>query len=133
MVKIENTNKFQVGDKVWWFDAWGNMRWGIIYNIVDGKRGDTLIGKMACIHEEGKTGIHTGACLSDCWPSEEACLEAEERRVKEQIREYKESITNVKDLVRFLFEHQVTGEDMNYDAKAAASQRAKELLGLEIG
>ena len=36
MVKIENSNKYKIGDKVWWFDPWGTLRWGVIYDIVNG-------------------------------------------------------------------------------------------------
>lgn len=74
-VKIENNNKYDVGDAVWWFDSWGNLRCGIIYRIQD---------DVAGIHEEGKTAIQTGAKLSKCWPSKDACVEAEVRRVKAQ-------------------------------------------------
>lgn len=122
MIEVRNERQFKAGDKVWWFDAWGNLRWGIIYGIEDGH---------ALIREEGK-GAKTGAKLGDCWESKEACRRAEARRAKLQTKEYEESITDVESLVRFLFEHDVRSEDRDYDAEAAAKKRARELLGIEI-
>lgn len=125
--------QFSVGDKVWWFDSWGNLRWGVIYEIKDEqvrRRRETC--RVALIYEEGKKGCHFGAKLSECWPTKEECLEAERRRSIAQKAEYKESIKDVKDLVQFLFEYDVNGEDHDYDAESAAKERAKELLGLEF-
>ena len=42
MVKIENKNSFKIGDKVWWFDSWGTLRWGIIYIQDTGRQGCNL-------------------------------------------------------------------------------------------
>lgn len=123
MVKIENKNSFKIGDKVWWFDSWGTLRWGIIYKIQD---------NMAAIYENGRKGANTGSRLDNCWPSKDGCLEAERQRAELQVAEYKESIRDVKDLVKFLFEHDVNGEDRDYDARRAAKERAKELLGFDI-
>lgn len=123
MVKIENKNKYEIGDKVWWFDSWGNLRWGVIYNFVKGH---------AAIYENGRQGSHTGAMVEDCWPSKDECLRAEAQRSELQVAEYKESIISVEDLVKFLFEQDVNGEDYDYDARRAAAERAKELLGLDI-
>ena len=123
MVKIENSNKYKIGDKVWWFDPWGTLRWGIIYDIVS---------DHAAIYENGRKGSHCGAALEKCWPSEDECRKAEAQRSELQTAEYRESITSVEDLVKFLFEHDVNGEDHDYDARRAAEERAKELLGLDI-
>lgn len=57
---------------------------------------------------------------------------AEERRAAAQKTEYIESIKDVNDLVQFLFDHDVSGEDHDYEAEAAARERAKDLLGLVI-
>ena len=123
MANIENNNQYKVGDKVWWFDSWDNLRWGIIYEIVN---------NHALIHENGKTGIQTGAALVKCWPTKEECLEAERRKDAAQKAEYIEGIKDVKDLVQFLFDHDTTGEFRDYAAIDAAKERAKDLLGFEI-
>ncbi len=123
MAKIENKNVYVIGDKVWWLDAWNNLRWGIIYDFKEG---------YAAIHEDGKKGIQTGAKLEDCWPTREACIHAEAERSKLQTEEYKESIKSVEDLVKFLWENDVNSEYRDYDAAKAARIRAKELLNIEL-
>lgn len=123
MIKIKNPNEYKVTDTVWWFDAYGTLRKGVIYEI-----GDTHV----LIYENGKKGVKTGAKLSDCWPTKDACLAAENQRSALQRTAYKESIRTVSDLVAFLFKHDVHSEFRDYDAAAAAKERAKELLNLAI-
>ena len=130
MATIENNNTYNVGDKVWWFDAYGTMRNGNIYEIRP-EEGHNKV-PVALIYENGKPGLQTGAMLEDCWPSEQACIEAEQMRAEAQKAEYKESIKDVNDLVKFMFEHDVVSEYKDYDALAAAKERANELLGLDI-
>lgn len=123
MVKVENNNRYNVGDKVWWFDAWDTLRWGMIYEFK---------GDMAGIHEEGKAGIQTGAHLADCWPTKEECLDAANRRAELQKDEYRKEIKDVGGLVKFLFGHDTTSEFRDYEAVAVAKEKAAELLGLEL-
>lgn len=122
-IKNENYNEFKIGDKVWWYDSWGIIQNGKISEFK---------GEYAGIKMGVHGGISTGAKLSECWPTKEACQNAEERRATAQKTEYIESIKDVNDLVQFLFDHDVSGEDHNYEAEAAARERAKDLLGLVI-
>lgn len=118
MIKIVNKNEFKVGDKVWYFDAWGNLQNGVIYEIVDD-------------HAKTKEGLHggvlAGAKLDKCWPSKEDCLYAENCRAVVQKAEYKESIKSVEDLVRFLYQNDVNSEYRDEEARKAAKERAEEL------
>lgn len=41
-------------------------------------------------------------------------------------------IKTVEDLVQFMYVHQTSGEDPDYEAKAAVVIKAKELLGLDL-
>lgn len=125
-VKVVNRDakNFKIGDTVHWMDSWGNYQFGTISGFVEGKDAVSIYG-------EGKKGISTGALLEKCWETKEALFRAEARRAKEQTRVYAESITTVKELVQFLFDHQVNGEYKDYDAEAAARKRAKE-FGLNI-
>ena len=52
--------------------------------------------------------------------------------VHAQKAEYIESIKDVNDLVQFLFDHDVSGEDHDCEAEEAARERAKDLLELVI-
>lgn len=111
MIKIANTNQYQVNDEVWWFDAWGKLQHGRI---------EEIHGSKAQIAHGRTGGAKTGADLSKCWSSRVACLEAEKQRTKRQVAEYKNEIKDAADLVRFLL-----------DTKQAARERAKE-LGINI-
>lgn len=120
MVVIENKNTYKIGDNVWWFDAYRNLQNGIIYDYYP-------TDNFAAIKQGINGGIHTGAKISDCWPTKDECLKAENRRAKAQKQEYKDSINTVEDLIRFLYTHDVQSEYRDYDAKAAVEERAAEL------
>ena len=49
-----------------------------------------------------------------------------------QTEAYRTSIKDVRDLVKFLFTHDVHSEFRDYEAEVAARKRAKELLDLDI-
>lgn len=123
MVQIENNNKYNIGDVVWWFDAWNNLQTGKIYGFEE---------DHAKIRQGRYGGVSTGAPLSGCWPSQKECLEAEAKRAYRQKLEYKDSIKDVKDLVKFLLENDVCSEFRDYDAEAAAKERASEMLGIIV-
>ncbi len=132
MVEIKNDNNYAIGDKVWWFDSWGNLCNGVVYDFYEekNKKGGPVNGLL--IHENGRPGSCTGAEVKKCWPTEEACLEAEKKRSKLQTEEYKGSIKTVTDLVQFLYEHDVRSENRDTDAQDAAVQRAMELLHIDL-
>lgn len=127
MAQVRNENRFNVNDKVWWFDAWGTLRCGVVFAVVEDK-GRTFYQT----HEENKKGIQTGVEAGKCWPSKDACLEAADRESRLQVAEYKESIKDVNDLLVFLFRHDTTSELRDTDAVKAAQERAMELLGVEL-
>lgn len=122
MGKIRNKNSYKIGDMVWWFDAWGTLRSGTIYDFTPARE-----GKIAKIYENGRKGACTGALIEACWPSKEACLAKEAERSAAQVAAYKESIQSVHDLVRFLYKHDVNSEYRDYDAAKAVKERAAEL------
>lgn len=133
MVKIENKNQYKVGDTVWWFDIYGNLRWGGSYSRSQTATSAKNPSLFLRIYEEGKIAISTGAKAEICWPTKEDCLKAEEKRAEEQTREYEESIKNVTDLVRFLYEHDVRSESRDNDAQAAAIKKGKGTSGHRPG
>lgn len=124
MVKIENNNKYKVGDTVHWKNEWGTFSWGVIYEIKNG---------WALVYEKGHEGLKSGARLKDCWPDYDTCVAMNKKKTQEEIKEYKELIKTVEDLVLFLFDHDTSGSEYcDWEAKTAAKERAKELLGLEV-
>lgn len=125
MVKIENNNRFKIGDTVWWVDPWGNLMWGVIYAIDEGN-------VAALIYKEGRVGACSGAKLCDCWPDKETCLAMEKKKSDLQVEEYKAGISNVEDLVRFLYTNDLNSENPDYEARRAAKERAEELMGIRL-
>lgn len=123
MVKIENNNVYNIGDTVWWIDSWGTMRWGVVINVTE---------TYLQTYLEGKNGSIMGWKKEECWPTKEELLKAEKRRAMLQKKEYMDSIRSVEDLVCFLYSHDMVSENKDYDAEAAAIEKAKELLGIDI-
>lgn len=123
MVQIRNNNKCNIGDIVWWFDTRNNLQSGRIY----GFREDYALIR------QGKNGsVSTSAKLSECWPSLKKCQDVEAERAYKQKLEYKNSIRNIKDLVKFLLENDIHGEFHDCQAEAAAKERASEMLGIIV-
>lgn len=116
-------SKLKIGDKVWYFDSWDNLRHGEIYDI----------SKAYALTKEGKFGgARAGAKLEDCYPTKEACLKAKEERVAKQKAEYKASIKSIEDLVCFLYHHDVQSEFRDRAADEAAVECAAE-FGIDLG
>lgn len=135
MARIKNKNTYKIGDIVWWFDQWSCLRHGEIYEMGTETVGKLAPVKYAKIHErddqERRAGS-TGAKLSDCWPSKEACLDAARRKAELETKEYLDSIKTVDDLVRFMYHADINSEFPNCEAKTAIQAKAKELLGIEL-
>lgn len=129
---MTNNNTYKVGDKVWWFDAWDNMRWGIIYEIRTKKQGALSPVKMALIYENGRKGSNTGARLEECWPTREQCLVAKKNEEQKHYKECLNYIRTVEDLVRFMYNTDLTSEFRDCAAAKAVTEKAKELLGIDL-
>lgn len=117
MVKymVKNKNK-------WRLNIWQDME-KILENVV------MVVGKHVIRMEQKAIILYMGIPMKR---RSQKCQNAEERRAAAQKTEYIESIKDVNDLVQFLFDHDVSGEDHDYEAEAAARERAKDLLGLVI-
>lgn len=76
-----------------------------------------------------------GVKLSDIFATEEELLTDSEKRFEESVSSMKASIRDVNDLVRFMYNHTIHGaeEYTEEDARQAVRERAKELLGIELG
>ena len=133
-VKVENSNigAYKIGSRVWWFDAWDNLRWGDIYEIRSEKWGALDSVKIALIHENGKKGSNTGARLEECWPTKEQCLVAKKTEEQKHYRECLNYIKTVEDLVRFMYSTDLTSEFRDCMAEKAVKEKAKELLGISL-
>lgn len=77
-------------------------------------------------------GGECGCLVGEAYSTKEDCLAAVRGKEQKEIEEYKSQIKTVEDLIRFLFEHPMTGEDTDYEAKAAAIEMAEKLCGVRI-
>ncbi len=117
---------FNVNDTVFYFDPWGVLREAVVTEVLEEKDEPWVRTKI-------KGGGSAGAKMSVCYATQEECIAAENERRTKQVALYKASITDVKSLVAFCLDHNVSG-DPEYgseDARTAARERAKELLDIE--
>ena len=71
----------------------------------------------------------------DVYISKNDAEQAYNTEIQNRIEEYKSRINTVEDLVKFMFNENVTHaeEYTNYEARQAAIEKAKELLSIELG
>lgn len=129
MVKIKNENPCPVSSTVFFLNAYGCMETGTITKIIPAETKLMQDEDYAIVQNKG---ITMGAPLSACWPTEQDCLDAEARRSEQQTAAYKDSICNERDLIHFLYRHDLTSENRDYDAQRAAVEKAKEFFGIDL-
>lgn len=125
--------KFNVGDHVWFEQTWAGPTSGTIVEIVNAENKRTHENETwAKIHTDD--GASTGARIGRMWSTKEECLAALKAEEKALVNKYKESIKDVKDLVKFMYDNNVaTAEEYtDWEARRAARERAAELLGIDL-
>lgn len=130
----QNNRNLAVGDYVWFNQNWVGPSSGTItaFKKIKATRYKES-ADYAEIHLDN--GGTTGALLTDIYTSREALFEANKKASDERIARYKAKIPDVEGLVRFMFDNTIsTGaeEYTDWDARQAVSERAKELLGIEL-
>lgn len=116
-----------VGKEVWFRSTLNDVNSGIIMCV----KGEA----HAQIWTTGrKHNITTHAHANDIYETKDDLLAANHERFLSQISTYKREITDIVTLVKFCYDHPVAerGDQVDYAARAAARERAKELLGVEI-
>lgn len=113
---------FKVGDVVY-FDYFDFIREATIVKI----KGNLAYLKWT----EGGNNI---VRLTRLYHTYEECLNAKELKSKQTIENYKSQIKTVEDLVKFMYNNCVAccEEYTDWDARKAASERSKELLGINL-
>lgn len=125
-MKKEKTLK--IGQPVWFFDAYDTLHEGtIISNIPLDKTNGVPYLEI----REGRYGV-MNARTDSCFPSKQECLDAHRADFERQVSEYKAGISSVEDLIAFMYDNQLSGELFDEAARAAARERAKELLGMDL-
>lgn len=129
-------NKFQIGDHVWGiYRGWGE---GIIHGeitkieIVKDHKGR----EIRTVDIRGASALLSGLVKEeDIYKSKNEAEQAYNAEIQNRIKEYKSRINTIEDLVRFMFNENVAHaeEYTDYEARQAAIEKARELLGIELG
>lgn len=124
---------FQIGDHVWFDQTWVGLTSGTITSIeeIENRRTGTK-GTFARIHADN--GGDSGAKINRIWATKEEGMKAMKAESDAAVKKYKDSIKDVNDLVRFMYDNTVSSaeEYTNWEARQAARERAKELLGIDL-
>lgn len=130
----DNKKEFNIGDKIWFCQKYGGVVKATILDFrktMNYRKRDEEITYAAVKTEDG---MNTGVLLSDMYESKNACLRTCEAKTENIVKEYKDSIKDVNDLIRFMYNENVaTAEEYtDWNARRAAKERTLELLGIEL-
>ena len=125
--------KYQRGDQVWWING-EDIRTGNILEIASPMAFEgAASASIQEIDEDGHITDRTvDIRLEDCQPSKKDCFKILNRQSMSNKRRYLNSIRTTEDLIRFLYSHDLTSENRDYDAQAAAIEKTKELFGINL-
>lgn len=127
---------FKVGDHVW------GIQWGWCEGVINGeiKKFETTTdykGKsVKFAYIRNNYAMLSGYVKEDdIYKSKSDAEKAYKEEIQNRIKEYKSRINTVEDLVKFMFNENVAcaEEYTDYEARQAAIEKAKELLGIELG
>lgn len=122
--------EYRVGDDIWFVEKWSGT-------IVHGKISSIIDNNMPSARYEVEGVTLTGTFTLFWWQlfhTEEGCIDYEQAKSQSLISKYKNEINSVEDLVRFMFNNPVSNceEYIDYDARCAVIQRAKEMLNINL-
>lgn len=126
-----NKRNLAIGDHIWFNQNWVGPSTGTITAF----RRSEYTKEMDYAEIQLNDGGTTGALLTDIYTSKKELLEANKKASAAQIAEYKNQMSDIKRLVRFMFNNAVSpdaGEYTDWDARQAVKERAKELLGINL-
>lgn len=114
---------FKVGQVVWFQNIWSNMiENGTVVEIED---------NIATIETEFG---NTGKKITDIYPSKDEAIKHINRKQSDRIDKIASKITNVEQLVKFMFDNNISHceEYTDWTARKAVIKKAKELLNLNL-
>ena len=125
IIEVINERPLSKGDRCWRLDPSGCYKEGTITAL------QMHEGRMWA-HIRDADGDIAAARLSGLWSTKQGCAQAEAKRSQKQVESYKEGITDVSGLVRFLYRRTRMERPIDCDADAAAVAKAEELLGIDL-
>lgn len=126
------TKTFTIGDHIY-FPWFGDVYEAVIIDIDKGMDVKGIPYAIAKLQLD-LAGGETHCKMSSIYKTEEECLNAIRKRSKKMVKEYKESIKDIKELVKFMHIHNISSanEYTEEEARRAACERAKELLNIDL-
>lgn len=122
---IEN---IKIGQKVYYNMPYNDINAGIVRAIHP--RG--MEDRVEVIGTENTRGTQS-VKIENCYKTKEDLMAGLKEAHDKLVQEYCESIQTVEDLVRFCYNHNMSGEEYTeYEAKEAANIKAEELLGITL-
>lgn len=114
----------KLGQTIWFSTAYEPIKCG------------TVSGISNSTHSESAVTIRESSIIipaRKCYDTEEELKSVLKQQFDKRVQDYCDTITDVKALVAFCFEHNMAAEEYtNYEARQAAQIRAKELLDLTL-
>lgn len=121
-----NENGCKVDSITWWYDRYGVLQEGMIYDLQKNEQAPNYPPKALIKAGNFRFVVEVEKCFS----TKEACIADERKHAEERTAEYKKHIETTEELVRFLIKHD-TWKHKSDSARDAVRERAKELLGIE--
>lgn len=126
----------KIGQKVWFQEMWsGCLYSGNIVEFGETERSAFVQEKHVYAKIKLDKGGTSDRLLSDLYGSQKELKEAIRKESQDRINDIKSNIHDINDFVKFLYDNCVaTGacEYTDWDARKAAKEIAKEMLGLEL-
>lgn len=112
-----------INDDVWWFDSDDCLRKGKVRTFIEG-----FVG----IRENARPDISTGVPINRCFLTKEECITDRENRINRQKDKYADKLTNIEELVKFLYGKMKETEFPDIPALRAVEEKAKDFLDLDL-
>jgi len=128
---------FKINDSAYFVENWTD-------NVIGGKVLDVKMTEATEKHPsepyltiqiDGSRYDRRDQLASKCYPTREAALAAQDAENENIKDKYRAQIRTPEDLVRFLYDNNVSSgseEYTDWEARAVAAEKAKEFFGLEL-
>lgn len=129
-------SEFKVNDSAYFIEPWtGNIIGGQVLEVKQTEAKPKYPSEpYLVIQIEGTRYGKRDFLASKCYPTREAADVAQAAESEKLRDKYRSQIQGSGDLVRFMYEHNVSccEEYTDWEARAVAKEKAKEIFGLEL-
>ena len=119
----------KIGDTIYFNSAWI----GIVAGIITGIKVESSTKQEYFELNMTNGPLGTRGCLpEEAYFTYEECAKAKKEKQQQKVKTYKAQIMDVKQLVQFALDKDFSGENSDYAARIAYTERANELLDCEF-